>query len=82
MNLLKLSLVCFGGGGAPNVIPPPAVASESDPEVQMAAQDAAEKAKAAERKRKGRASTILTTPEGLGSSGSSSSMGLRTLLGG
>lgn len=66
----------------PKAVPPPPVATETDPDVQAAAEEAAEKARIADRKRKGRRSTILTSAQGLGDDAGVQSQGLKTLLGG
>ena len=67
MNLIELSLVCFGGGSSYTPTPPPDVPEEDSPEAKAAKKEAADKEKALARKRKGRRSTILTS--GLGVTG-------------
>jgi len=65
MNLLNLSLMCFGGGGSYTPTPPPEVPTEDSPEMKAAAEKAAKDEKDLARKRKGRRSTILTSGLGL-----------------
>lgn len=67
MNLIELSLICFGGGSSYQGTSPPDVPTEDSPEIKAAAEEAAKKEKELARKRKGRRSTILTS--GLGVSG-------------
>ncbi len=67
MNLIELSLICFGGGGGYMPTPPPAVLTEDSPDIKRAAEEAAKKERELARKRKGRRSTILTS--GLGVAG-------------
>ena len=67
MNLIELSLVCFGGG-AVSPPPPPDVLGDDDPSVKAEKEAAAKKERELARKRKGRRSTILTS--GLGVPGS------------
>ena len=69
-------------GRAPTVVAPPPVATEADPDVVAAADEAGDKARIAERKRKGRSSTILTSAQGLGDDPGVQSQGMKTLLGG
>ena len=67
MNIIELSVVCFGGGGNYAPTPPPDVPTDDSPEVKRAAEEAAKKERDLARNRKGRSSTILTS--GLGVSG-------------
>lgn len=66
MNLLELSLVCFGGGST--YVPPVADTSAEDAAAKAAAEEAAKKEQALAKKRMGRRSTILTSGTGLGGS--------------
>ncbi len=43
MNIIELSVVCFGGGGNYAPTPPPDVPTDDSPEVKRAAEEAAKK---------------------------------------
>ena len=73
-----LRIYHFGGSGS-SPTPPPAVPSEDSPEMKQAAREAAEREALLARKKKGRQSTILTSPMGLLDN---PTLGLGTLLSG
>jgi len=65
MDLIRLSLICFGGGGGYRAPAPVATPEDSEAEVKAASEAAAEKEKELAKKRKGRRSMIKTSPLGL-----------------
>jgi hypothetical protein len=65
MDILKLSFICFGGGGSYRYTPPVIDTSAQEARTKREAEEAAEKEAKLARKRRGRRSTILTSAMGL-----------------